>query len=658
MIPIRSTSISLSRNTNILLYFSALKQYSTIHRKLFDEIPHRSVVLWNSKFTISSLASHQGFVGNEFSCNGQSALIEWTATISRLARRGSEEEAIETFKSMLLQGLRPNHVTVLSMIKAFGALDCEETTWVIHGFVIKLGFNFEVSIVTALLSLYSMQDMAMVWQLFHQVSTKDVVLWSALIAACLKHGLFVEAVDAFREMQVSGVPPNHVSVVSVLPACADFGVVTLGKQIHGCSMRRGFFSVINVQNSLVDMYAKCRDFKSSVLFFERIAERDLVSWNIMICGCMENGRPREALDVFVKMQNTSCRPDSRSLRNSLGACSQAKELAFGLGLHCFVIKVGLFAAISVGTALLRMYADFGDLQASRILYDGLHQKDFIAFSAMISIYAQAGYPHLALNTFKQMQLGEIKPNEITLVSLIQACSSLDTVQQGQIIHAHVLRVGHSSNAYITSALIDLYCKFGKLNQGKLLFDKLQAKDLICWSSMINGYGVNGCGKEALKTFCDMLDGGVRPNEVVFISILSACSHCGLENEGWWLFNNMESEFSVTPTLAHCACMVDMLSRRGRIEEAVEFINKMPLEPDTSIWGAVLAGCRATQGATELAELAAENLIRMDPKNTSYYIILSNLYAERGQWRDVERLRMYMKEKGFRKTAGYSMIETT
>ncbi|KAK9128156.1 hypothetical protein Syun_016953 [Stephania yunnanensis] len=643
--------ISVSQN-------SALKQYSTFRRKLFDEIPHRSAVQWSSTFSISNLASHQGFVGKEFSCNGQSALIEWTATISRLGRSGREEEAIEIFKSMILHGLRPNHVTIMSAINAFGALDCDETTWVIHGFVIKLGFDSEVSIVTALLGLYSMKDMIMVWQLFDQVSTKDVVLWSALIAACLKHGLFVEAVDAFREMQFSGVPLSHASVVSVLPACADFGAVTLGKQIHGCSMRRGFFSVINVQNSLVDMYAKCRDFKSSVLVFEGIEDKDLVSWNIMICGCMENGRPREALDVFGKMQNTSCRPDSRSLRNSIGACSQAKELSLGLGLHCFVIKVGLFAAISVGTALLRMYADFGDLQASRILYNGLHQKDFIAFSAMISVYAQAGYPHLALNTFKQMQFGEIKPNEITLVSLIQACSSLDTVQRGQIIHAHVVRVGHSSNAFITSALIDLYCKFGKLNQGRLLFDKLQTKDLICWSSMINGYRVNGCGKEALKTFCDMLDGGIRPNEVVFISILSACSHCGLENEGWWLFNTMESEFGITPTLAHCACMVDMLSRRGKVKEAVEFINKMPLEPDTSIWGAVLAGCRATQRATELAELAAENLIRLDPENTSYYVILSNLYAESGRWRDVERLRMYMKEKGFRKKVGYSMITAT
>ncbi|KAK9273090.1 hypothetical protein L1049_017897 [Liquidambar formosana] len=174
--------------------------------------------------------------------------------------------------------------------------------------------------------------------------------------------------------------------------------------------------------------------------------------------------------------------------------------------------------------------------------------------------------------------------------------------------------------------------------------------------MINGYGLNGYGTEALKTFADMLHCGIKPNEIVFISVLSACSHCGLEYEGWSWFYSMEEKYGVPPKLAHYACMVDLLSRQGNIEEALEFVNKMPVEPDKRIWGALLAGCRLTPGSIEIAELVADRLVGLDPQNTSYYVILSNLYADQGRWGDVERLRKLLDERGLRKTVGCSMIE--
>ncbi|KAA8516048.1 hypothetical protein F0562_019227 [Nyssa sinensis] len=557
-------------------------------------------------------------------------IILWTSKISGLVRRSKPEEAIGLFKMMLMNEQRPNYVTALSVMQAVAALGWENMMMEIHGLVIKMGFESEVSVVTALLGTYSLRDMPKAWKVFYQMPNKDVVLWSAMVASCVKNGQYIEAFEIFREMQFYGVQPNHVSVVSILPACANLAAFSFGKQIHGFSIKKLPHSLTNVQNSLVDMYAKCGNLEASIRVFKGIERKDLISWRTMIHGCIENECPKIALNVFSQMRSCFFEPDDTIIRDAIGASSQAENLKFGVGFHSYMLKSGFMAFVSIVTALLQMYAKLGEVMSARILFNQLHDKDLIAWSAMISAYAQSGHPSDALHTFREMQSTNERPNEITFVSLLQACSSLGAQELGESIHAHVTKAGYSPNGFLTSALIDLYCKFGRIRQGKALFDEIPVKDLICWSSMINGYGINGFGNEALEAFSKMLNCGIKPNDIVFISVLSACSHCGLDYEGWNWFYAMEEIYSITPKLAHCACMVDLLSRQGNIEAALEFVNKMPIEPDKRIWGALLAGCRFTHGSIEIAELVAEQLIGLDPQNTSYYVILSNLYAEQGK----------------------------
>ncbi|KAK9273956.1 hypothetical protein L1049_018768 [Liquidambar formosana] len=373
---------------------------------------------------------------------------------------------------MLMDEPRPNYVTVLSVIRAVDALRSEDMTRGIHGLVIKMGLESEVPVVTALLSVYSVWDMAVLWELFDQIPTKDVVLWSALVSLCAKNGQYVEAFESFREMQYYGVQANHVSIVSILPACADLGALSYGKQIHGFSIKRVIYSFTNVQNSLVHMYSKCRNFEASIRVFYGIQKKDLISWKIMIHGCIENEYPREALILFSKMQPSCFEPNETILQGTIGASSQAEELYFGLALHCYILKSGFLAFVSIGTALLQMYAKFGEVDSARILFDQLHQKDLIAWSAMISTYAHSGHPLNAMDTFKQMQSTNEKPNEITFVSLLQACSSVGAQELGESIEAYVTKAGYLSNAFMISALIDLYCKFGRINRGRSLFDEI------------------------------------------------------------------------------------------------------------------------------------------------------------------------------------------
>lgn len=555
-------------------------------------------------------------------------VIAFTSKVSNLVRKNKPEEAIGLFKTVFMSDRRPNYVTVLSLARAFGAFNCLELIKMVHGLVIKMGFESEVIVLTPILGFYCDHDMAVGWKLFEKILNKDVVLWSAMVAVCVKSGQFIEAIELFREMQCHGVKPNHVSVVNMLPACAYIcDGFSLGKQIHAFSIRRLLISFTNVQNSLIDMYAKCKNLRAAIRVFDGNWKKDLISWRIMIRSCIENDCTRKALGFFSLMQSCCFEPDETIIGDILASLLQLEETKFGLSFHCYIIKKGFLNFAFLGTALLQLYGRFGQLDMARNLFDQLSLKDVIAWTVMISVYAQGGQPHNALSTFKQMQLKNEKPNEFTFVGLLLACSSVGVQELGESIHSHLIKVGYTSNAYLTSALIDLYCKYGRIKQGKALFNDISKKDLICWSSMIKGYGMNGYGDEALETFSNMLDSGVMPNDVVFISVLSACSYCGLEYEGWSWFHSMKEKYNVTPKLAHYACMVDLLSHQGKFEKAFEFVSKMPVKPDKRIWGALLSGCRSTCGSTEIAEFVVEQLTTLDPQNSSYRKILSDMYAE-------------------------------
>ncbi|EYU32118.1 hypothetical protein MIMGU_mgv1a019324mg, partial [Erythranthe guttata] len=482
----------------------------------------------------------------------------WSFRISSLVSENRSEEAIGLFKAMLVSGDRPNFVTVLSVVKAVGSLGSKDLACGIHGYSIKTGLiDSQVAIVTALVGVYSCWDMRSAWKLFNRARNKDVVMCSAMVFACVSNGEHSEALKLFKEMLLCGILPNHVTLSSILPVCAGLVKPNLGREIHGYSIKRSLYCHTILWNSILDMYSKCRDLEAALRVFKHMQNKDMVSWRIMIRGCVVNNKPKKALEIF------------RELR---------------------------------------------------------------AYSAE------------KLDEYIMQE----RPNEFTFVSLLLACTSLDAIELGESVHSQITKNGYSTNTFLTSALIDMYCKFGRTRQGKSVFDENTTNDFVCWSSMINGYAINGCGNEVLECFSDMLSHGIEPNDVIFVSVLSACSHCGLEYEGWRWFLAMEAKYCIKPKLAHYACMVDMLSRQGNVEEALEFVNKMPMEPDKRIWGAILAGCRNSYGCNEVLEFVAKKLISLDPENTNYYVVLSNMYAEQGRWEEAEKLRNMIDTKSLKK----------
>lgn len=641
VVPISKTLVDVSQ---LLCWVSRCKLHTTCSTKCRTE-------------TLSSFVGGYS-EGNAGKDERNDEVVSWTTEVSNWVRKEQPVKALSVFRSMVMCGVMPNYITVLSVVKAAGVLNDPYVIEGVHGRAVKMGMEAESSVITALISVYSVYDLVCAWRLFDQMESKDVVSWSMIVSVCAKNEFFVDALEFFREMQNQGVEPNQASVVSVLPACANLGTLTYGKQIHGYALKRLLGTHTNVQNSLIDMYAKCRHLLLAFRVFDRIVTKNLVSWRTMMHGCVRSGLLDNAVSIYNIMCVSSLVQDETLALDLVKAMpSGLEDIRLGCRFHGYLIKSGFIAFMTIRTALLGVYGQTGDVNSARMIFDHIVERDVIAWSAMISVYAQFGDPLRAFNLYQQMLLSFEIPNEVTLASLIKACMSLGEQDVGDSIHAYVTKAGYMSNNFIRSAFIELYCKFGQISQGKTIFDEAATRDLICWSSMINGYGMNGCGLEALETFEKMLDNGIIPNDVVLVSVLSACSHSRLDYDAWFWFDSMEVKFGISPRLPHYGCMVDLLCRQGNIEEAFEFVKCMPVSPDKRIWGAILSCCKSSPKSAEIMENVAAELIALDPDNTSYYVSVANVYAEQGKWADVERLRDFVADKGLKKSTGYSSLET-
>ncbi|CAI0418952.1 unnamed protein product [Linum tenue] len=279
---------------------------------------------------------------------------------------------------------------------------------------------------------------------------------------------------------------------------------------------------------------------------------------------------------------------------------------------------------------------------------------------MINGYVLNGEARTALNFCSVMQTEGIRPNFVTVALLLSSCASLKDFMYGRCIHGWALRntrLGFLSRVEVATCLIDIYSKCGSLESAQHIFNALPmvVKDIYIWSVIIAGYGMHGHAETAVSLFRQMVDSGIKPNEVTFTSVLHACSHAGLVDDGLYLFNLMQEDTRRSPNVDHYTCIIDLLGRAGRLEEAYDIITTMPSAPSHAVWGALLGACVIHQ-KVELGELAAQSLFQLEPENTGNYILLAKLYAAVGRWKDAEALRDVMNDIGLRKEAAYSLTD--
>eukprot|EP01018_Ginkgo_biloba_P018940 Gb_33111 [translate_table: standard] len=492
-------------------------------------------------------------------------------------------------------------------------------------------------------------------QLFDIMPERDGVSWNTMLTGYAKHGHAEKALELYRQMQSSGSKPSQFTFASVLSSCASLPVLQWGKQVHAEIIRTGYEANVFLASALVDLYSKCGNIEDARQVFHSMFERDEVSWTAMIVGYAQNMLGEEALKLFCEMQRVGMKPNQFTFASVLTACTAIPALEQGRQIHTCIIRIGFDSDAFIGSALVDMYAKCGVVEDARQLFDKMAEPDGVSWNAMIAGYTQNMQGEEALKLFQQMKQVGTKPSRFTFSSILSACGSLAVVEQGKQVHSEIIRTGFDSNVFVESALVDMYAKCGSIEEARQVFDKMQDRNTVSWTAMITGYAQNGRGNDALQLFEQMLLGGMKPDHISFVGVLSACNHAGLVDEGRHYFDSMSRNHCITPVADHYACMIDLLGRTGCLSEAEELLHSMPFQPNAVMWGSLLAACRI-HGNLEVGKRAAECLFQLEPESAAPYALLSNIYAGAGRWDDVAQVRKMMKDKGVKKKPGCSWIE--
>ncbi|XP_057549081.1 pentatricopeptide repeat-containing protein At3g57430, chloroplastic [Amaranthus tricolor] len=607
--------------------------------------------------------------------------VSWNSFISALCRHEEWEDALEAFSCMQAENVEASSFSLVSLVKVCGNLGVVNGLKLgkqIHAYALRKGGVTTYNI-NALMAMYAkLGQLDYAKSLLYTFEDCDLVTWNTIISSSSQNDSFVEALEFLTYMVRDGINPDAVTVASVLPACSHLEMLDLGKEIHAYVIRNKNLSENSfVSSALIDMYCNCKKFVSGRRVFDYTHVRNIAIWNAMLAGYALNGCFDDALRLFVEMLEVSgLIPNPTTMASVLPSCIHSRSFLDREGIHGFVIKLGFGHDMYVRNALMDMYSRIGKVEISRGIFNSMEQKDIVSWNTMITGSVVCGLHSEALLLLHEMQRHENdndehenenhrrnhqRANSITLMAILPGCACLSALAKGKEIHSYALKNNMASDVAVGSALVDMYAKCGCLSLSQKVFDHMPKKNVITWNVLIMAYGMHGEGDKALSLFEKMSaqfsqSSEVKPNDVTFIAVFAACSHSGLVDEGLNLFHSMRDEYGIDPNSDHYACLVDLLGRAGKLQAAYELINSMPVNYDkTGAWSSLLGACRVHKNV-ELGEIAARNLIDLEPHIDSHYVLLSNIYSSAGFWEKALDVRKNMKQMGVRKEPGCSWIE--
>ncbi|KAJ0987114.1 hypothetical protein J5N97_005470 [Dioscorea zingiberensis] len=462
--------------------------------------------------------------------------------------------------------------------------------------------------------------------------------------------------DLQKAMGVMNVIEDHhlradpITYSSLIKLCIENRAVNEGRRIHRHLSDDDRPPKLFLSNSLLSMYVKFNLFEDARHLFDEMPERNVVSWTTLISALVHLDSREEAIDHLIAMLREGVRPNMYTFSSVLRACQTLRML---WSIHCCIIKCGLELDVFVRSSLIDVYSKYGDLEYGYQVFDEMATRDLVVWNSIIGGFAQSGDGYKALELFIGMKKAGFLANQSTLTSALRACTGIVTLEMGRQVHVHVLK--YDRDLILNNALLDMYCKCGSLAEANAVFQRMKERDVISWSTMISGLAQNGRSIEALRLFESMKAAGPKPNYITMVGVLFACSHAGLVEDGWYYFNSMAKLFGIEPGREHYGCMVDLLGRAGKLEEALNFIDSMGFQPDCVIWRTLLGACRVHRNSC-IAVHAAKEILKLEPEDEGTYILLSNIYADSRRWNDVEQVRKAMRDQGVRKEPGRSWME--
>lgn len=523
----------------------------------------------------------------------------------------------------------------------------------IHAHIIKTGTHQDLFLMTFLVNVYAKcGTMGYARKVFDNLPRRNVVSWTLLMSGYVKNSQPELAIGVFQEMLGVGSYPTNYTLGIVLNACSLLSAIELGKQIHGFILKYRIEHDASIGNALCSLYSKSGILDSAIKAFQRIEEKNVISWTSVIAACGDNGNSAKGLQFFVEMLSEGMEPNEFTLTTMLSLCCVTQALEVGSQIQSLSIRLGYGSNIPIMNSVMYLYLKSGWIREAKQLFDAMETIGLVTWNAMIAGHAQmmdlaedgvsAHHSGIqALKMFLRLHRSGMKPDLFSFSSVLNVCSSLVALEQGEQVHAQAIKSGFLSDVVVGTALVDMYSKCGSIHRASKAFVEMSTRTMISWTSMITAFARHGQTQQALQLFDDMRLVGVKPNKITFVGVLAACSHAGMVDEGLAYFHMMKNEYKIKPVMDHYACLIDMFVRLGRLEEAFDFIKKMEFEPNEVIWSILIAGCRS-HGKVELAFEAAEQLLNLNPKDSETYFLLLNMYLSAERWQDVSRVRKMMK----------------
>nr|XP_043609379.1 pentatricopeptide repeat-containing protein At3g46790, chloroplastic [Erigeron canadensis] len=456
--------------------------------------------------------------------------------------------------------------------------------------------------------------------------------------------------------------PSQHTYELLIKSCAIANSISDAIIVNRRLTEDGFHDDPFLATKLIEMYSKLGYIEYARQVFDEIPNRTIYVWNAFFQGLILLGHGLDVFGLFRVMNIDGVKPDRFTYTYALKACVASDSLVSllpkGKEIHGHVLRHGFESNVHIMTTLVDMYARFGCVAEAGYVFDEMKVKNVVSWSAMIACYAKNGRAFEAVQLFGEMMV-EVDdlttPNAVTMVSVLQACGALAALEQGKLLHAYILRRGFDSVLPVVASLITMYARCGDLEVGQRVFDQMVKRDVVSWNALISSYGMNGFGKKAIEVYNEMISNKIAPSPITFVSVLGACSHSGLVDEGKMLFESISKDHNMRPSVEHYACMVDLLGRANRLDEAAKIVQDMRMEPGPNVWGSLLGSCRIHCNV-ELAERASKRLFNLEPTNAGNYVLLAEIYSEAQMWDEVLRVKKLLQSRGLEKKSGCSWIE--
>eukprot|EP00250_Pteridium_aquilinum_P011819 c20327_g1_i1 orf=679-3360(+) len=595
-------------------------------------------------------------------------VIAWTALIAGYAEYGSPEKALSCYQQMQLEGVNPDAVTLVCALKACDSTGDIDKGLEIHSQIVKQEGTCDPFIGNTLVCMYARCGWLLDSKIeFDKLQDRDVVTWTGLIAGYAECRLGKEALETFERMLLEGVSPNAITLTCIMQVCCNEGTIHKGQRIHDEIVKRGFETDTAVCNIVINLYMKFCLLEEAQVVFDTCGTEDVSSWNALIAGYAEHGHGDKILACLECMQMDDLSPSAETYSYCLNCCASARSMNMGLFFHVEVLKKGLERELNVGSALMELYAKCGSLAELDDLFCKLPERDVVmwnmriqgyveyglceeALSLLEQMYVEGVLPDIAvwnriilgfvelgqsvkgLELYAQMQAQGLSPDGVMLRSILKACGELAALELGKRVHAQSCQIDQLESIELCNTLIDMYGKCGSMRLAQEIFDSKASTSLVRWNTLLAGYARHGASELVFHYFDKMREQGIHPDEITFLSVLTAYSHAGSLIRGQKFFEAMIMECGLCPTVKHYTCMIDHYGRAGHVDEVMAMVAKMPSNSDPVLWNMVLGSCQKLADPN-VGRQAFDSLVTLDENHPAAFILLSNIYANANSCKD-------------------------